>query len=392
MYGCVHKFSFLCRVNANISHLLQPLEDTIRSQFIPTLTGHAPPSDSVRLLLALPPRLGGLGIVNPTKMSEFEHSASIKQSSPLRDLILEQDPLYSYEVLEAQTKAKSAVRRQRKEMLESAAGDLRPELPTSLRRAMDLAQEKGASSWLTALPIDEFGFTLHKSAFRDALALRYGWPPSRTPTTCACGSNFSVEHTLSCPKGGFPIIRHNEVRDLTANLLSEVCHNVAIEPALQPLSGEVLSGASAIVDDGARLDWRFERAFFDVRVFNPHARSNRQHNLAATYRKHECLKQHAYKQRVREVEHGTFTPLVMALTGGLGKAASICYKRLASLLASKRDQPYSSTIAWLRCRLCFCLLHSSIQCIRGARSACGRASNMSVPQLDLVVSEASISS
>ena len=175
VHGCVHKFSFLCRVNANISHLLQPLEDTIRSQFIPTLTGHAPPSDSVRHLLALPPRLGGLGIVNPTKMSEFEHSASMKQSSPLRDLILEQDPLYSYK---AQTKAKSAVRRQRKEMLESAAGDLRPELPTSLRRAMDLAQEKGASSWLTALPIDEFGFTLHKSAFRDALALRYGWPPS----------------------------------------------------------------------------------------------------------------------------------------------------------------------------------------------------------------------
>ena len=87
----------------------------------------------------------------------------------------------------------------------------------------------------------------------------------------------------------------------------------------------------------------------------------------------------------------TFTPLVMALTGGLGKAASICYKRFASLLASKRHQPYSSTIAWLRCRLCFCLLRSLIQCIQGAHSACGRASNMSVPQLDLVVSEASIS-
>jgi len=34
--------------------------------------------------------------------------------------------------------------------------------------------EKGASNWLTVL-IEEFGFTLHKGAFRDALALRYGW-------------------------------------------------------------------------------------------------------------------------------------------------------------------------------------------------------------------------
>ena len=91
--------------------------------------------------------------------------------------------------------------------------------------------------------------------------------------TCACGTNFTVEHALSCAKGGYPSIRHNEIRDFTANLMSEVCHNVAIEPHLQPITGEILSGASANTQDGARLDvaadgfWgsRFERAFFDVR-------------------------------------------------------------------------------------------------------------------------------
>ncbi len=51
---------------------------------------------------------------------------------------------------------------------------------------MALAQEKGASSWLTAFPVSEFGFNLHKCAFRDALCLRYGWLPSRTPTNCEC--------------------------------------------------------------------------------------------------------------------------------------------------------------------------------------------------------------
>ena len=68
------------------------------------------------------------------------------------------------------------------------------------------------------------------------------------------GKKFSSEHSLSCPRGGFPIIRHNEIRDVTANLLSEVCNDVKIEPGLQALTGEVLSGASAIGDDGARLD------------------------------------------------------------------------------------------------------------------------------------------
>ena len=56
------------------------------------------------------------------------------------------------------------------------------------------------------------------------------------------------------------------------------------------------------------------------------------------YRKHESIKRRIYEERVREVEHGTFTPLVMSLTGGLGRAANVCYKRLASMLASKLDQ------------------------------------------------------
>ena len=59
--------------------------------------------------------------------------------------------------------------------------------------------------------------SIHKGAFRDAIALRYGWLPSNIPSTCTCGKSFTVEHALSCPLGGFPSIRHNEIRDLTAN-------------------------------------------------------------------------------------------------------------------------------------------------------------------------------
>jgi len=50
---------------------------------------------------------------------------------------------------------------------------------------VDFASVKGASSWLTALPLQEHGFALHKSAFLDALALRYGWLPLRAPSLCA---------------------------------------------------------------------------------------------------------------------------------------------------------------------------------------------------------------
>ena len=161
---------------------------------------------------------------------------------------------------------------------------------------MVLAQEKGASSWLTTLPIEEFGFALHKGAFQDALALRYNWQPQRATSTCGCGTKFSVEHALSCPKGGFPSIRHNKIRDLTANLLTQVCSDVGIEPDLQPMTGEILSNATSNVQDGARLDiaangfWGARLEIFDVRVFNQHAPSHRQSSLAACYRKQELLK------------------------------------------------------------------------------------------------------
>ena len=122
----------------------------------------------------------------------------------------------------------------RRNQEKEAASSIRETVPEPLKRAMDLAQEKGASSWLTSLPIEEFGFSLHKGAFWDALALRYGWSPLNLPVHCTYGTSFSVQHALSCPKGGFPTLRHNEVQDLTANLMAEVCHNVCTEPHFQP--------------------------------------------------------------------------------------------------------------------------------------------------------------
>ena len=113
---------------------------------------------------------------------------------------------------------------------------------------------------------------------------------------------------------------------------------------------------------------RLERTYFDVRVFNHPTPS-------ACYRKHENLKKCAYQQRIREIEHSSFSPLVLSSIGGLGPAATSTYKRLGNLLSIKWDQSYTSTMSWLRCHLSFSLLRSSIQAIRGARSAAGRATN-----------------
>ena len=113
----------------------------------------------------------------------------------------------------------------------------------------------------------------------------------------------------------------------------------------------------------------FERAFFDVRVFNPCTRSNRQTSLQSTYRRHEQEKKRQYDQRIREVEHSMFTPLVLSTTGGMGRAATTFYKRLATMLSKKKDVPYSKMIGWIRCCMSFSLVRASVMSIRGARSS-----------------------
>ena len=171
-------------------------------------------------------------------------------------------------------------------------------------------------------------------------------------------------------------MRHNEVRDITATLLTELCHGVTTEPSLQPLSGESMSHRSAITEDGAQLDvtmygfggGKFEKAFVDVRVINSSTQSNHG-SLSTVCRKHEQEKRSKYDQRVRDVEHATFTPLVLSTNGGLGHSATTFYRRLASMIAEKRDMPYSNALNWIRCRLSFALLRASFMSIRGARSS-----------------------
>ena len=86
------------------------------------------------------------------------------------------------------------------------------------------------------MPIKEHGFYLNKQEFWDSVKTRYGIPLSRLPAKCACGANFSVEHAFTCKTGGFVSIRHNEVRDFTAEILKEVCQDVEVEPLLTPLT------------------------------------------------------------------------------------------------------------------------------------------------------------
>ena len=146
----------------------------------------------------------------------------------------------------------------------------------------------------------EMGFTLNKREFRDGLKLRYDWSFKDNPSQCVCDESFNMDHAMIYRRGGFVIQRHNELRDLEAELLNIVCNDVQIKPVLQEVSGEALNPGSNQAPD-ARLDvhargfWEKQRsAFFDVRVCHPNAASYRDLTPKQIYRMHENEKKRIY--------------------------------------------------------------------------------------------------
>ena len=121
----------------------------------------------------------------------------MKITSALVALIVQQESHFSIDTLEAQRLAKSEVVRATHQAQANFAASLHQSLSADLLRILALSSEKGAAYWLSALPVDEHGFALHKGAFRDALCLHYGWFPSGFPTQCVCGKGLSVDHAMN---------------------------------------------------------------------------------------------------------------------------------------------------------------------------------------------------
>ena len=139
------------------AELLQLLESAIQSQFIPAITGQAPPGKQVRELLALPVRLGGLGPQNPINMAKEQHTASQQICAPLVDRNVHQEHLLG-ECHVVQQSIKARLRSEKHTQQKEEANNLQNQIPSTLKRLTELSQEKGASTWLTSLPIDDHGF------------------------------------------------------------------------------------------------------------------------------------------------------------------------------------------------------------------------------------------
>ena len=243
-------------------------------------------------------------------------------------------------------------------------------LPSDLLRSVNQSRDKGASSWLTAVPPVNQGLALNKQEFRNSLSLSYNIPLSDLPSKCIPNC-----HALSCKKGGFVAQRNDGVRNLLTSLIGKVCTNVEVEPRLQPLDNERFNLISAVTSPEARLDMKAKgfwsrgvTGFFDVKVTHVNSKCNQGKATSTIFKEQEEEKRRKYQPGVLDVEMGSFTPIVFGTDGGMGADCNCFLKRLAEKLSEKNEEPYHITITWIRTLLSFEILRSVRTCGRGSRT------------------------
>ena len=135
--------------------------------------------------------------------------------------------------------------------------------------------EKGASSWLSALPIKAIGYALNKQEFMDGICMRYGWNMKCIPTHFACEETNSVDHSLICKLGGYTSMRHNSVRDSEAQIVKDVCsvemfrQNTHFYHSTKTTLKRVNTAYNARLDISARGTWNSCDKTFEIRITHP---------------------------------------------------------------------------------------------------------------------------
>ena len=390
VYGLSKRWNYVCRTTPDISERMRPLEHVTKEEFIPAILNRVfSCTDELRTIFALPPRFGGLGIPVMLEVADNEYEYSCRATKNLKEAIVHQCD--NYEEGEEAKVVKALITRDRNRVYSMKQAKIIEELGPTLGKLMvQLASEKGASTWLTSLPLKDYGYVLNKQQFLDAIALRYNLGLKDAPKVCACGKPYSANHALSCKLGGFVTMRHNWLRDTIGKIMKVVkCKDIVIEPQLLPTNGQQLpsgtiTGDQARLDISARSVWHvLERAFFDVRVFHAPAPTNASKEILAMYLAHETEKKRNYNARVIEIEKGTFTPLVFSTTGGMGKEAQKLVKTLAQKMEGVNGQRYSDSVSYIRRRIRFELLRTTVIALRGDRGRRVRDAEVEIGELDL---------
>ena len=173
------KFNYFLRTIPGIEEYLDPVENIIRTMFIPMIC-----NDNERNILALPPKLGGLGLINVKESSGMEFRNSIEMTEYLTSIIKRDSHhvhLDEKELEQKMKETKNKIRQRKRDNNKIKLEEIRSNLDAQAIKINDANQEKGTYNWLTVLLLEEHKFYLSKEEFKDAIRMRYNWAMPRLP-------------------------------------------------------------------------------------------------------------------------------------------------------------------------------------------------------------------
>ena len=190
------KFTYFMRTIDSFEKYVTPIDTLLSEKFLPALFNEDNPFDApLSDLLTLPVKFGGLGIPNLKIDSGFQHEASKAVTKTHVESIVSQ----SSSMLQhgrPPNVIKNEHRAKKEEMVKKRLEEIDKTLPATTARIIEQTRDKGASTWLNAIPFENHGFSLTKREFRDSLRLRYNLRLKNLPSKCVCGHPFNVDHAF----------------------------------------------------------------------------------------------------------------------------------------------------------------------------------------------------
>jgi hypothetical protein len=209
-----NKWQYVQRVVADTAPFFAPLEEAIRTHFLPSLLG-LPLTEidgDYRQLLTHSVKMGGLAIRNPMDKAPRVHLALIAATHHLTASLVQAATWFDLGTHRTCTnEAGLAARRDCLQdkgiFLECQSKDN----PSVVRRNR---WNCAAGAWLLIFPnwLNDTG--LSADEWCDNVRLWYNYSPLDMPTACdGCGARMTIEHALSCKTGGLVHIWHDDVAD-----------------------------------------------------------------------------------------------------------------------------------------------------------------------------------
>ena len=163
----------------DISDYLFPIEETLKSRFIPAIIGGHICSDAERALLAFPMKFGGLELQNLCEVANTELLHSKEITRELHENVITQNTDFQIDSEKTKT-IKNESKRRKISNYKIKLEELMNSMNEKMKRN-DISNETGSSNWLSVVPMREFNYVLRKQQFWDSIRIRYGWPVPGLP-------------------------------------------------------------------------------------------------------------------------------------------------------------------------------------------------------------------